>query len=124
MKIIIIDDEPNMIFALSKLLSAFKDINVVATFNKTNEIMDYSYLNDVDLVFLDIEIGKSSDIELAKQLREKQRNIEIVFTTSHSSYAIEAYHVFAFDYIVKPITKRRLEQMLNRAHAKMQSKER
>lgn len=114
MKVIIVDDEPNMIFTMSRLLSHFKNVEIVATFEKTDGILEFIHTNEVNLAFLDIEIGMSSGIELAKHIRNIQDKLEIVFTTSHSSYAIEAFNVYALDYMVKPVTKKRLEQTLKR----------
>ena len=55
------------------------------------------------MVFLDIEMEHMDGMETARQIRKKNKIVLIIFVTSHTSYAIEAYSVHPFQFIVKPI---------------------
>lgn len=58
-----------------------------------------------DIVFLDMYMDQMTGIELAKQLREIDKKVLIIFVTSSSEFAIEGYTVRAFHYLLKPLTK-------------------
>jgi len=69
----------------------------------------------VDLAFLDIQIAMDDGLELAHSLRLVYPDLDIVFTTSHAEYAIEAYDVYPLDYMIKPVSRTRLAQTIARA---------
>lgn len=58
-------------------------------------------------------------LEFAKRLRESGLQMKIVFVTSHKEYALSAFDVYAFDYMVKPIVQERLHGTILRAHSEM-----
>ena len=121
MKVLIVDDEPIMLLAMKRMLSTIEGIELVGSFQQAEAAFDFICTHDVDLAFLDIEIAGEDGIELARNLRQCQADLDIVFTTSHSDYAIEAYDVYPLDYMVKPISKKRLVQTITRAFSKRRS---
>lgn len=99
-KCIAIDDEP---LALRQLVSYIDQTPFLQLSGKfTNALMVNAYLktNDVDLMFLDINMPDLNGMELAKSLENPPK---IIFTTAYSEYAIEGYKVNAVDYLLKPI---------------------
>lgn len=74
-----------------------------------------SYKCDADLVFLDIRLPDLLGMEVAKRIRAVDQNVMIVFVTSLTQYAIDGYHVEAFDYILKPIQYASFSAKLSRA---------
>jgi two-component SAPR family response regulator len=115
MKTLIVDDEPAMLLAMRRLLSKIEGIEVVGSFQNAAEALEFVRDNQVELAFLDIMIGEDNGLELARGLRLLCADAEIVFTTSHTDYAIPAYDVYPLDYIVKPISEQRLKQTVARA---------
>ncbi|GLC87629.1 response regulator [Lysinibacillus piscis] len=115
MKVLIVDDEPIMLLAMKRMLAGIEGIELVGSFQQIEEAYTFLYKNDVDLAFLDIEIADDNGIELARQLRINNTEIDIVFTTSHTDYAMQAYDVYPLDYMIKPISKSRLMQTITRA---------
>src|SRR5690606_17687880 len=77
--------------------------------------LDFVRNQDVDLAFLDIKIAADDGLELARSLRLICAELDIVFTTSHTEYAIQAYDVYPLDYMVKPISRKRLAQTISQA---------
>lgn len=65
-----------------------------------------------DIIVLDIEMGKDNGLDIARELADSPSMI--VFLTSHSSYALQAYSLFALHYIVKPVEAKDVEEVLNR----------
>ena len=77
--------------------------------------IEYEEENVVDVLILDINLNTNiSGIDLAKSIRQRNKNVYIIFSTGHLEYSLLAYSVKTFDYIAKPITIERLESTLNR----------
>lgn len=76
-----------------------------------------------DMIFLDIKMPGLSGMELAKKIREQEKQSLIIFITSASEYVFEAFEVEAFQYLVKPIQYRKLENVLEKALKKIQTDE-
>lgn len=70
---------------------------------------------DFDMIFLDIEMGAMSGVELAKKIRDVNKSIQIVFITGYMEYISEGYDVEALHYLLKPVQKEKLEGVLCRA---------
>lgn len=67
-----------------------------------------------DLLILDIEMGKMNGMELAKKLREDEISIPILFITGYESYMSQGYDVEALHYLLKPVKREKLFEVLNR----------
>jgi len=72
-----------------------------------------------DLIFLDIEMKDMDGITAARKIREADEIVLIIFVTSHTSYAIEAYDVQPFQFLVKPVEKEVLYKYFARAYEKI-----
>lgn len=68
-----------------------------------------------DVIFLDIKMPKISGMELAKELREQEKQSLIIFITSASEYVFEAFDVEAFQYLLKPVQNDKLKIVLEKA---------
>jgi two-component system response regulator LytT len=68
-----------------------------------------------DILLLDIEMQPYNGIELARKLRERHEEGRIIFITAYEQYAIEAYDVQAFHYLLKPVEEGKLEETLVKA---------
>ncbi|MFV0560586.1 MAG: LytR/AlgR family response regulator transcription factor [Enterococcus sp.] len=76
-------------------------------------ISDYQNSDRADLIFLDIELGKLSGIEVAKKIREIDKKVKIIFATNYENYKNEAFSVHAFGYLEKPIQEKEIEKVLS-----------
>jgi two-component SAPR family response regulator len=115
MRVLVVDDEPAMLLAMKRLLSKTEGVKLAGSFRNAAEALDFVRDNKVDLAFLDIKIGEDNGLELARSLRTLCADADIVFTTSHAEYAMPAYDEYPLDYMVKPISGKRLEQTIARA---------
>lgn len=118
MKVLIVDDEPAMLLAMKRLLSSMEGVELIGSFQSAAEALDFTRDSEVDLAFLDIQIAADNGLELARSLRSIRTELEIVFTTSHAEFAIQAYDVYPLDYMVKPISRIRLAQTITRASSR------
>lgn len=70
--------------------------------------------NEIDLLFLDIEMGALNGMETARQLRADNDTLQIVFVTGFSDYVFDGYGVDALGYLMKPAKREQLEAMISR----------
>jgi DNA-binding LytR/AlgR family response regulator len=112
MKIAICDDENIFLSDLEQKI--YKHISrldcEVFPFLSAEELLASS--ESFDLIFLDIEMGGMDGMSAARQIREKDYEIPIVFLTSHTEMAIEGYEVNAFRFLKKPVDDAKLIQTL------------
>jgi len=118
MRVLVVDDEPAMLLAMKRLLSKAEGVELAGSFRNATAALDFVRDNRIDLAFLDIMIGEDNGLELARQLRSICADADIVFTTSHAEFAMPAYDVYPLDYMVKPISGKRLEQTIARAESR------
>lgn len=107
---LIIDDEVIAQEIIASHLSKIPSIKKIESCN--NAIEGFSYLrdNEVDLVFLDINMPEISGISFAKSI---SKDIKIIFTTAYRDYAVEGFELQAVDYLLKPISFDRLLKAVN-----------
>jgi DNA-binding LytR/AlgR family response regulator len=72
--------------------------------------------NQFDLILLDIVMDGLNGIEIARKIREADKNVVIIFITSNKDYALQGYEVNALNYLMKPIDKSVLEKMIIQAY--------
>ena len=112
MDYIIIDDEPAAIEVLKFHLKSIPFAKLKATFRNPLKGLEYLQENEVDVLFLDINMPQLSGINMSKLLSKPPL---IIFTTAYSEYAIESYEVQAIDYLLKPIGFDRLLKSVMKA---------
>jgi two-component system LytT family response regulator/two-component system response regulator LytT len=121
---IIIDDEPLAREELAYLLKEFPDVDVIAFGSNGLEALDLIESLEPDLAFLDIQMPGVDGLGVVRRLREKQFEPlpQFIFSTAYDHYAVEAFRVEAFDYVVKPIDRHRLAETIERARRLAQEK--
>jgi two-component system LytT family response regulator len=103
-KCIIVDDEPNAVNLLNQLVADATNWEVVALCYNGLEALKLIKTNQVQFVFIDINMPGLNGMELAALL---PKTVKIVFTTAYSTYAVDSYLLGAIDYVLKPITLKR-----------------
>src|SRR5690606_19389346 len=81
--------------------------------------MDFLYENEIDLIFLDVNMPDISGLEFAQKILN--RGISIIFTTAHSEYALESYEVEAVDYLLKPFDFPRFYTAVSKANERLRA---
>lgn len=100
MKCIIVDDEPLAIEILESYVSKVEQLILVGTFRNAVSAFTFLQQNQVDLIFLDIQMPKLSGIDFLKTLRNPPK---VIFTTAFRDYAIDGFELEVADYLLKPI---------------------
>lgn len=123
MNIAICDDEKSQRDLLQKYVYEWaekenKKISIFLFESSEQFSFYWSEEKTIDLILLDIQMGKHNGVDLAKKIRETDEDMQIVFITAISEYIAEGYEVEALHYLVKPIDKERLFKCLDRASLK------
>ena len=105
---LIVDDEPLARDELSYLLKRSKEVEVVSEVDSIKRAMEHIRTNEIDVVFLDIQLADESGLELAQKLQELDHQPAIVFATAFDEYALSAFELHAIDYILKPFDETRI----------------
>jgi DNA-binding LytR/AlgR family response regulator len=113
MNIVIIEDELPAFKRLSKLVTeTFPAANIVAHLDSVSCAKDWFEMNNMpDIVFLDIQLADGSGLDLIKEVDFK---CPVVFTTAYDNYAIEAFQTKSLSYLLKPVKKEDLEQVMQK----------
>lgn len=109
---IIIDDEPLAAELLSTYAERTPFLRLVGHYNSAVNAIKTIRENQIDLIFLDIQMPELSGMEFASILPKTSR---IVFTTAFSQYALDGYKVNALDYLLKPISYEDFLRAANKA---------
>ena len=112
MNIIIVDDEDLALETLERTVKQVVDANIT-TFKLPQKALEYVKENAVDVAFLDINMRFMTGLELAYKMKAISSIINIIFVTGYSQYSMEAFKLYASDYILKPATKDQVENALN-----------
>lgn len=117
---VLCDDNLNVLKKLEKMLDSVFinknfDAQIVCSTTNPQELLDYIAEHKVHVIFLDIDLkSKMSGLDIANLIREKDKNVYIIFTTAHLEYGLMAYKYKTFDYLPKPVTVERLEDTVCR----------
>jgi two-component system, LytTR family, response regulator len=110
----IVDDEIAAVGNLSDLLNESGIVEAVEEFTNPLEAVEKVKNLHIDIAFLDIEMPGMDGITLANRILDMTSQTEVVFVTAYNEYAVEAFELNAMDYLVKPITRERLNKTLQR----------
>lgn len=110
---LIIEDEPSSQNVLKKYISDINSLNLILICNNAMEALEILNSNqNIDLIFLDINMPKISGLSFYKSL---QTPPEVIFTTAYPQYAVEGFEVNAIDYLLKPFSFERFLTSINKA---------
>lgn len=115
MKVLVVDDEPLARERLMRLLEAQDAVTQCLSAANGQEALQRLDTSPVDLVLLDIRMPGLSGLEVAERLTQQTRPPAIVFCTAYDDYALDAFRVQAISYLLKPVKREDLNQVLNRA---------
>lgn len=114
LKCIAVDDEPLALDLVCKYIEQTSFLELVGKFSSAIEALGFINQNEVQLIFMDIQMPDLSGMELARVLDGKKDSdkTRIIFATAYHQFAIEGYKVDALDYLLKPYS---YEDFLNAA---------
>jgi len=113
-KVGIIDDEILARKVLEDYCSIIDNLEIVISTGNPLEFINFIQQNDLDLIFLDIEMPELNGMEI---LRSMIKPPKVILTTAYSEYALESYNYGVVDYLLKPIKIERFLKAINKVSA-------
>ena len=119
------DESPNIIMVddnkavLSEGLFILEDIMPTATiagFTSPKKSIEYAKVNRIDLAILDIELGKSSGLDLCRTLLEINPCTRVIYLTAYPDYSLDAWKTDACGFMVKPLNQEDVRRQLKKLH--------
>ncbi|MBO5287659.1 MAG: DNA-binding response regulator [Clostridia bacterium] len=119
MKVALVDDDKELLSALTELVKGelirIEDYtNKIFPFNSGEEFLSSWQRGKYDIIILDIYMGDTLGIDVARKIRETDKDVRIVFCTSSNEFASESYEVGAHYYLLKPFNEKGVRTMLER----------
>jgi DNA-binding LytR/AlgR family response regulator len=111
---LLVDDEAPARSELRYLLNAHGDVEIVGEAASAREALELARSVHYDVIFLDVEMPGLTGVEAAPLVRERRDPPAVVFVTAHAEYAVDAFAVEAFDYLLKPVDPERLARVVER----------
>jgi len=115
--ILAVDDEPRALADIKHLLETSASVDRVATATSAKEALVYLSGGRYDALFLDVHMPEIEGMALARLLRRFADPPAVVFVTGHPDAAVEAFEIQALDFLVKPVSRERIESALDRVEA-------
>lgn len=127
MKIAICDDEESELLCLSALMTEYQLSRKAElhcrTFQNGTDLLCGMKGGEYDLIFLDVIMPSFSGIGVARELRELDKSVKLVFLTVSPDFAMESYSVGAYHYSLKPASKEELFPLLDKMRSELEAQE-
>lgn len=126
MHLLAVDDEKLALLHLTNILEEMFPNDTVTGFSDQIEALAFAKelmkkKEQLEFLFLDIEMYGMSGIELARQFKDICPEVKILFVTGHDNYALEAFRLHARGYILKPVTRELIEEEMQNIEGYSQS---
>ncbi len=119
LKCLVADDEPIARKIIQGYIDKMPELECAGTSQNGIETLSFLSSNEVDIVFLDINMPELNGLDVAKSLDSKN-GPAIIFTTAYPEYAVEGFEVEAVDYLVKPISFDRFYKAVERVKSMLE----
>jgi two-component system LytT family response regulator len=117
---IIVEDEPLALARARAYALKIPYLQVQASFDNGMDALLHLKAHPVDILFLDIQLGEISGIQL---LEAAKINCEVIITTAYNEFALKGFELHVTDYLLKPYTFERFLQAVEHAHANILQKQ-
>ena len=123
----VVDDEMPARYELTSILHEIENVDVAAEFSTGKGFLEFLKKDSVDVVFMDIEMPVMTGIQTVQAMEQMSDDIlsmpRVVFSTGFAQFAIQAFDLAVFDYILKPYTKDRIRKTISRVKQNMEEQE-
>jgi DNA-binding LytR/AlgR family response regulator len=109
---LLVDDEPPALEILRTYIASTPTLHIAGECHHAIEAFQFLQTNDVDLIFLDINMPKLTGTDFLKALQQPPK---VIFTTAHRDFAVEGFDLGAVDYLLKPYSLERFWLAIQRA---------
>ena len=111
-EVILVDDEKIVLAGgIPTIQRVFPDANVTG-FSRPSEALDYARRTSIDLAILDIEMGKTSGLDLCRSLLQINQYTNVIFLTAYMDYSFDAWDTGACGFLLKPLSEEAIRKQL------------
>lgn len=103
-EVIVVDDERIALAGAIAVLEQVLPAAAITGFNRPSDALAYAQSHPISIAFLDIEIGRTSGLDLCRALLEHCPRANVVFLTAHREYSFDAWETGACGFLLKPLT--------------------
>ncbi|MEZ5891859.1 MAG: LytTR family DNA-binding domain-containing protein [Parvularculaceae bacterium] len=121
---LIVDDEHHARRNLELALADMPGWRLAGSCESTAQARNILARDDVDLVLLDIKMPVQNGLDFSRELLQRKRPPLVAFVTAYDKHAVEAFDLFAIDYLLKPFDDHRFALLLARAHSMLELRDR
>ena len=115
-RIAVCDDSPEFLQQAVNMVERWSEESGVPAeiyrFDNGDALLAKNAVTHMDIIFLDIIMPLQSGIDTAKELRQSDKAVKIIFLTSSPEFALDSYEVKAQDYLLKPVTYEKVKETL------------
>ncbi|OAA93486.1 LytR/AlgR family response regulator transcription factor [Clostridium coskatii] len=122
LRCVIVEDEIPAAEELNYIISKYEDLYVEGIAYDGKSGLDLIKNKKPNAVFLDINMPLKNGIELAKVIKKFDKSIDIIFVTAYEQYAVQAFEIYALDYVLKPFDEKRIAVTIRRLISKWREK--
>ena len=122
MRVLIVDDEPLARQRLRDLLAAQTEVQIIGEAENGAEAVTRVETLRPDLLLLDVQMPDMDGFGVLRLLDAAALPL-VIFVTAHDQYAVDAFEVSALDYLLKPVSRRRLTEALDKARVRLAARE-
>lgn len=114
-KALIVDDEFPARATLHDILNSISNVTSISECTDGNTALLFlKKHSDIDVIFLDIEMPEINGLDVAKKISSFNQHVKIIFATGYNQFAVQAFELEAFDYILKPYDEARIIKAIQR----------
>lgn len=113
-KVVVVDDEPGALSIIKQMVNNMPGYEVVSEISDARGLPEKIRSIKPHVLFLDIHLGEISGVDIARQLYDMHCETRIVFVSAYDKYAMQAFEYNIIDYILKPVSRDRLEKCLKK----------
>ena len=117
-KCLVVDDEPIAREIIASHLDKVPNWEIMGSCKNADEAYEALLKEDIDIIFLDIEMPEITGVEFLQTLKNPPL---VIFTTAYSEYALKGYELNVVDYLLKPITFNRFFQSVQKAKSMLEA---
>ncbi|NNC95528.1 MAG: response regulator transcription factor [Chitinophagales bacterium] len=111
MRCLIVDDEPLARDVIENYIGKVSELTLIGSCNNAVEAFEYLHKDQIDLIFLDIQMPEITGVDFLKSLNNPPA---VIFTTAYSEYAVEGFNLNVADYLLKPVPFDRFLKAVNK----------
>lgn len=111
LRVFLVDDEMLALKRLSRMLKATGRVEIVGTATDPEAALDYLSTQNIDALFLDIQMPGLNGFEMLARIEAQPA---VIFTTAYDQYALQAFEVNSIDYLLKPVETQHLDRALSK----------